>query len=309
MFGKQLTVLALGFLPVLRAHVVSMSSAELIVQGQRGTYELRMPMYELTHVTSPETALFDHVSFKGAQRKSGECRADGGYFVCTATYEFSGPIPDKVDANCTLFQVTVPNHVHLLHAVQGGKGDQVVFDQRFTDVEVRFRPPSAAERFVRDAAAGIRRIWYSVSGLLFLVALALAARNWREIAMLTALFVVFEWVALPLVPSLPLALSSGFLEAAMALTGAYLAVDLLLLPEARSRWAMVPFFGLIHGSYYASFPVHYLTGASVLQLAGLGLLGAACFKMGQGIRRAALWMVVVASLGWFAKLMVSGGNA
>ena len=59
-------------------------------------------------------------------------------------------------------------------------GDQVVFDSRFKDVEVRFRPPSPTEIFVREAAAGVARLGESVSGLLIVMALALAARNWRD---------------------------------------------------------------------------------------------------------------------------------
>ena len=305
----RLRLLALCVAPVLHANVVSMSSADLVVEGQRGSYELRMPMYELTHVANPETALFEHIQFKGAERKSGACHEDSGYFVCNAIYEFARPIPDKVDAICTLFQVTVPNHVHLLHATQGKNGDQVVFDQRFTDVEVRFRPPSAAEKFVRDAAAGMSRLWYSVSGLVFLITLALAARNTNERMLFGTIFIVAEWIAQPLAPVLPLALSSGFLEAAMALTGAYLAVDLLLLPEARLRVIMVPFFGLVHGLYFASFPVHYLTGACVEQIVALVFFGVLAAKLGRWPRLAGLVLTLVASLGWFVKLMVSGGKA
>ena len=33
------------------AHVVSMSTGELRVDGPTATYELRMPMYEVAHVT------------------------------------------------------------------------------------------------------------------------------------------------------------------------------------------------------------------------------------------------------------------
>ena len=39
------------------AHVVSMSSGELHVEGRMGSYELRIPMYEVAHVSNPETAL------------------------------------------------------------------------------------------------------------------------------------------------------------------------------------------------------------------------------------------------------------
>ncbi len=39
------------------AHVVSMSSGDLTIDGSRAHYELRMPLYEIPHVSAPETAL------------------------------------------------------------------------------------------------------------------------------------------------------------------------------------------------------------------------------------------------------------
>src|SRR4051794_39882425 len=98
------------------AHVVSMSSGELQVTDRTATFELRMPMYEIQHVSNPQTALLDHIKFGDARRTSQSCKEDDGYYVCTASYEFPQPVPVKLDVECTLYQVTVPNHVHLLHA-------------------------------------------------------------------------------------------------------------------------------------------------------------------------------------------------
>src|SRR6185503_2616308 len=140
------------------AHVVSMSSGELNVNGRAATYELRIPMYEVAHVTNPETTLLDQLKFAGARRTSAMCREQDGSYVCRGDYEFDQPVPDKIEVECTLFQVTVPNHVHLLYAVQGPNADQVVFDQTFRQVEVRFHPPSRAEVIAKAAAAGIARL-------------------------------------------------------------------------------------------------------------------------------------------------------
>ena len=139
------------------AHVVSISSGELHVDGRTATYELRIPMYELTHVTHPETALLDQLKFEGARRTSSKCQEQDGTYICRADYEFDQPAPDKIEVECTLFQVTVPNHVHLLYAVQGPNSDQQVFDQSFRQAEVRFHPPSRAELIAKSAAAGIGR--------------------------------------------------------------------------------------------------------------------------------------------------------
>ncbi len=287
-----------------QAHVVSMSNGELHVSGRAATYELRIPMYEVAHVTNPETALLDHVKFEGARRTSGSCQAQGETYVCLADYEFERPVPDKIEAECTLFQVTVPNHVHLLYAVQGPNSDQVVFDQTFRQTEVRFHPPSRAELIAKDAAAGIGRLLKSVSGLLFLVVLILAARSTREMGILTAVFLAGEWLARPLAPRLPLSFSPEFLEALLALTVAYLAAEVVFLPDSQARWAVVPVLGVAHGLAFAAVPPAYLASAEIIQAVMLGVLWVAARRMPKTWRRPAATVLLFAGIGWFVRMLV-----
>jgi len=286
------------------AHVVSMSSGELHVEGRMATYELRIPMYEVAHVSNPETALLDHVKFEGAQRTFSACVEQDGTYVCRASYEFDHDVPDKIAAECTLFEVTVPNHVHLLYAVQGTNSDQEVFDQSFRQVEVRFHPPSRAELIAKDAAAGIARLFKSVSGLLFLAVLVLAARSTREAGILTMAFLAGAWLARPLSPHIPLAFSPQFLEALLALTVAYLAAEVVFLPESRARWMVVPVLGLAHGLAFAPFPPLYLTAAQVVQLVFIAALWLIVRKMPLGWRRPGAGVLLVAGIGWFARMLV-----
>ena len=286
------------------AHVVSMSSGELHVTGRTATYELRIPMYEIAHVTNPATALLDHVKFEGAHRTSSNCQQQDDAYICHAGYEFDQPVPDKLEAECTLFEVTVPNHVHLLYAVQGPNSDQAVFDKSFRQVEVRFHPPSRAELIAKASAAGIARLVKSVSGLLFLVVLVLAARNTREMGILTVTFLAAEWLARPLAPRIPLAFSPEFLEAVLALTVAYLAAEIVFLPESQARWAVVPVLGLAHGLAFAAFPPTYLTAAEVAQGILLLVLWLAARKMPISWRRPAAGVMLVAGIGWFARMLV-----
>src|SRR5580698_8560027 len=91
------TVLLLAACTALQAHVVSMSSGELRVDGRNATFELHMPMYEIQHVANPETALLEHVRFGGAKMLASSCAvdpSDPAAYVCTAQYEFAKPIPD-----------------------------------------------------------------------------------------------------------------------------------------------------------------------------------------------------------------------
>jgi hypothetical protein len=288
----------------LHAHVVSMSSGELTVDGRNAIYELRMPFYELQHVTNPQTQLLDHVHFADARLVSSNCIQEQDAYICTAHYEFARPIPDSVEIECTLFQVTVPNHVHLLHAVQGPNADQVVFDQTFTKAEARFHPPSRAELIARGVAGGIVRLLKSLAAMLFLAALALAARSARETALFIALFLAGEWIALPLAPRIPLAFSPAFLESAMALTTAYLAVEILLLPDSTARWMAVPVLGLVHGLNFAAFPTAYLAGASFVQAVLISVAAAGTLKLPPVWRRVAALVLLVVAGGRFIRLLV-----
>jgi hypothetical protein len=286
------------------AHVVSMSSGELHVNGRTATYELRIPMYEVAHVTHPETALLDQLKFEGARRTSSMCQEQDGTYICHADYEFDQPVPDKIEVECTLFQVTVPNHVHLLYAVQGPNSDQQVFDQSFRQAEVRFHPPSRAELVAKAAAAGIARLFKSVSGLLFLAVLVLAARNSREMGILTIAFLAGEWLARPLSLRIPISFSPAFLEAVLALTVAYLSAEIVFLPDSQARWAVIPILGIAHGLPFSAFPASYLTAASITQAILLLGLRIAARRMPIGWRRPAAGVSLIAGLGWFVRMLV-----
>jgi len=281
------------------AHVVSMSTGELRFDGPIATYELRMPMYEVAHVTNPETALLDHVRFAGALRVSSACRQDNGTYVCTATYEFPR-MPTTVDATCTLFQITVPNHVHLLTAISGANNDQAVFDQTIPQRTLRLRPPSRLEEIARSLLSGMWRALASPVAL-FLIALAIAARSKREAAFLIAMYLAGEWLMRPIAPRIPWPLAPRFLEAAMALTVAYLAIEILALPKAGNRGPIVLGLGLLHGLYFASFPAVYLAGATLIQAVLIAMLALAALRWATpAIHRLATILVLAAGLGWFA---------
>ena len=283
-----------------QAHVVSISTGELHLDGPTAVFELRIPMYEVSPVPHPETALLAQFHFGDGHLTHSSCREDQGTYVCRGEYEFPGLHPDSLQVECTLFRVTVPNHIHILTATQGANTDQEVFDRRFFSVPVRFHPPSRAEKLAHDAAAGAVRVVENAIGLLFLAGLALAARGGREAFVFGGLFFVAEGAARPLGPLLPLSLSARSLEALLGLTVAYLAVEILLLPAGSGRWAVVAILGLCHGFSLAGLPRDYLTGALPLQALALAALAAAALRLPAAWRRPAAALLLVAGLGFFA---------
>jgi hypothetical protein len=269
------------------AHVMSMSSGDLTIHGARAHYELRLPLYEITHVRNPEQALFDHIHFSSAGRPAGlldkSCREDvrQDSYLCAADYDFAAPV-ETLDVDCTFYAVTVPNHVHLLRVENDGKRDQGLFDISFPNATLRFRPPSEFETAAAQTGAGLMRALGGPVQVLFLAGLVLAARTRRELMLLAAMFVTGQMVSALVVPLMRWQPPPRFVEAATALTLAYLAVEILALPHAGMRWVVMAVLGGFHGLYFELFlrtsgyrPVYVLTGAAfgeILAIAALGFL-------------------------------------
>ena len=85
----------------------------------------------------------------------------------------------------------------------------------------------------------------------------------------------------------------------MALTVAYLAVEILMLPDAGKRWAVVLALGLFHGLYFAGFPATYLAGAAIAQAILIAALVLAASKLPLIWRQRPAWALLAAGLGWF----------
>jgi hypothetical protein len=295
----SLAVAALFALP-LGAHVVSMSSGDLTVEGMYARYQLRMPLYEIAHVPQPDRMLLEHVRFEGAALTAHHCAEDRArdVYVCDAEYRYTRP-PEQVEVECTLAAVTVPNHVHVLRAEMAGKHDQALFDLSFPRATLRFRPPTAAEVAMEEAGAGVMRALGGPVQILFLAALALAARSRRELAALAAMFVAGQAAAVVVTPHLAWQPAPRFVEAAAALTVAYLAVEVLALPKAGARWAVAGVLGVFHGLYFHLFlqtaeyrPGWVLAGAAAVELATAAALA---FLFSRVARRARALRPVQAS--------------
>jgi hypothetical protein len=292
------------------AHMMSMSSGDALLEGARLRYELRMPAYEIQHMKDPQRELFDHIAFAGARLISKQCVEDAGALRCNAEYAFPAPV-EALNVECTFYQVTVPNHVHLLRAQMGDKRDQAIFDYSFSTAALRFRPPTAFETFVTQTGGGVARALGGWAQALFLAALAIAARSRRELASLAATFFVGQALSAALVPRTGFEAAPRFVEAACALTIAYLAVEILLLPKAGARWAVAGVLGAFHGLYFDLFVrtsgysvYNVLLGATVAEALLLIVLAFLFSRIGR-LAAAAKPVQVAASLllavgmGWF----------
>ena len=267
-----------------QAHVISMSNGEVTVRGDHLDFVLSVPMYEKQpHTPHPDRDLLGLVRFssrgESARLIQKSCHEDAGNYICAAEYSFSRPV-DRLDVDCTLYQVTVPNHVHLLRAENAGKHDQAIFDYSFTQATLRFHPPTAFEIAVQQGFEGMLRAVAGPVQLLFLAALVLAARGRRELLLLAVMFLAGEIATALIAGVLRWQPPVRFVEAAMALSIAYLSVEILFLPEAGMRWLIAGILGGFHGlSLYLVLaasgfhPAYVLGGAAISELAVIAALG------------------------------------
>src|ERR1035438_8186568 len=114
---------------ILHAHPVSMSTGEFHMDGPTATFELRIPMYEVAQIAHPETELLAHFRFGDGYLARSTCQVgigpEDGLYTCHGEYEFPTLHPDTLEVQCTLFQATVPNHIHMLTATQmSGSGQE-----------------------------------------------------------------------------------------------------------------------------------------------------------------------------------------
>jgi hypothetical protein len=247
-----------------RAHVISMSTGFATINGNRLEYLLRIPAYEVTNPGS----LLDHIHFENARRLDGECHLDGATYICAANYQFTEPIV-KLGVDCTLYQITVPNHIHMLHADLNGKSDQAILDSAFPEATLSFRPPTAIELAVDQSAAGAMHVWTNLAQVLLLLALALASKAWPELAVLLTAFVAGECASTAVLLRTAWQPPPRFAEAAAALALAYLALEILAFPKSGGRWLLALLFGAFQGMFFALFvaesgyrTVWVLTGAA-----------------------------------------------
>jgi HupE / UreJ protein len=287
-------------------HAVSMSSGDLSIEGSRAHYTLRMPLYEISHTAHPEDALLAHIRFAGAQMTAHQCRTEAAQdsFVCEADYQFDSS-PTRLDVECTLYAATVPNHVHLLRATLDGRPDQAIFDFSFPRATLRFRPPTPAEVAASESGAGFLRALAGPAQILFLAALAIAARRRRELAAMLGMFLAGQIAAVLVMPHTAWQPPPRFVEAAAALTVAYLAAEMVLIPQAGSRWLIAGLLGAFHGLYFHLFlqsagyhAAYVLAGAAAAEIAAVCLLVLLFSRAGK-FARAMPPALLVFGLVWF----------
>ncbi len=300
----------------LAAHSMSMSNGELSLEGDEAVLAIRIPDYEVQPLPDPQEALLGafllRVGGQELKRTDGQCRAneEDGSYDCTSRFAW----PEEaavVEVECDLPDVIVPNHVHVLRAVSPDGAEQQVFDYTSRRQTFRFRPMGVVERIISEAKAGGARILLGPAQMLFLFALAIAARGRRELVQMAAAFLATLAATAVAVSVLDWQPPPGFTDAAGALTIAYLAVETLTLPEAGGRWLVAGGMGAFHGLYFGLFlqqasmsPATVLFGAIVGAILALTLLYGLASRLSKDFgdslfRKVCAGALCLIGIGWF----------
>lgn len=295
-----------------QAHVLSMSQGSLRVEGTSVHYELRMPLLEAPRDRNRESLLLGAFQVTAAGRPGAQadarCRevTREGLYVCDASYQFE-EAPAKVRVRCDFPSVTVPQHVHILRSGEGAAARQTVFDITVREADIRFVPPTRFEVIGTEAGAGVRRTITSPELLLFLIGLAFAGRSVREFLSCAGAFLLAQALLAVGGQAIGWELPVAFLETAAALTVAYLASEVLFLPDAAKRWLVCGAMGCIHGLFLGAYlgasgmnPAIFLPGALATEaLLGAGIAWIRLRFASKRSEQLAGLLLLVAGLGWF----------
>jgi putative Ca2+/H+ antiporter (TMEM165/GDT1 family) len=205
----------------------------------------------------------------------------------------------------------VANHVHLVNAVRAGVVDQAVLEISAPEAEIRFVPATAAEKAYRQFSAGARRAVAGAPQMLFLIALILCARSKREFIAIVAAFAAGQIAVTAFAAGLS-GISPRFVETAAALAVAYLAVEILFLPESRHRWMVVAVLGALQGLTYAAVvsassfsPFWVLLGALFVAIPALTIGRVAWSLLPKQPTRIVAAIVLAASCAWVGWVLFS----
>ena len=168
-------------------------------------------------------------------------------------YEAPGEIRDLL-VEMRLFLETSPDHIDVTTLVWPD-GVEETHVLRASSPVVR-SDPTGRGAFAAFVALGFRHILGGWDHLAFLVALLLASKRLRSLLWVVTAFTLAHSVTLALaaLEVVDVGRYSGFVEAVIALSIAYVAAETLLLPrEQRARWPEAFAFGLVHGLGFAGF--------------------------------------------------------
>jgi hydrogenase/urease accessory protein HupE len=153
------------------------------------------------------------------------------------------------------FDVAGKQHQNVLTLLENGTKSTFVFSESVRELTVHAGTALswwvAAQEFFQ---LGVEHIWFGFDHLAFLLALLLVRDHWRDMLKVVTSFTVAHSITLFLAMMNILAVPSKWVEALIALSILFVALENVWLAQGKpwvKRWVLTFYFGLIHGLGFA----------------------------------------------------------
>jgi hypothetical protein len=171
-----------------------------------------------------------------------------GELECSLLYSFSQPI-EEVLLRVTLYNITDSGHWNLAQLQYDDQQEQKYFnlENPTAIIELRRGWMSYVRLGERFLVFGGKRILTGYDSLAFLFGLLLVAQTFGSLLKSVGIFLIAQTLTLQVGALDVISLPPRFVDSAIALSVAYIALENLLLKEATNRWLIAGLFGLIFG--------------------------------------------------------------
>jgi hypothetical protein len=228
-------------------------------------------------------------------------------------------IPQTAALSFDFFDELGPQHTVLGTFACQGQPLEVSFTQSEPDYLFDSGvAPSLASRLLRFLELGVKHIFLGYDHFCFLLALIVVSR-FRELLKIVTAFTLAHTFTLILTATQVITLPTRWVEAGIALTIVYVALENLWLKSTNKRWRLAFFFGLVHGFGFANLLrqlglppsglIRPLVSFNVgVELAQLGIVLALLpfsvwlshWRHGAKVRNAVSLTIFLLGLGWFS---------
>ncbi|MFD0616115.1 HupE/UreJ family protein [Paenibacillus sp. GCM10027629] len=144
-----------------------------------------------------------------------------------------------------------PIHTSVLLVHSGEFFHQDIIDINKKDVQIAIAQPGIGSVLWKYFVLGIEHILIGYDHLLFLLALVLIASRFKDALKIVTAFTIAHSITLFLVASGRIQVIPSWVEALIALSICYVAVENIFVQKAKWRWLLTALFGLIHGMGFA----------------------------------------------------------
>ncbi|MCR8635857.1 HupE/UreJ family protein [Paenibacillus radicis (ex Xue et al. 2023)] len=151
-----------------------------------------------------------------------------------------------------LFDQEDPNHLNFALIMNGKDVDQTIFDSMHRSYHFESLHTAGQTAVLwKYFLLGIEHILLGFDHLLFLFSLILVAAGYRDIVKIVTAFTVAHSITLLLASLGYVSLNPVWIEAAIALSICYVALENIVSGKYAMRWVLTFIFGLVHGLGFA----------------------------------------------------------